>query len=519
MKNLIAKLHFLSHPYIAGILTVVGLLTIVVLTTKGLVDTFDANGEVENNLSTAVGSPFEASNTTSRYALTQAIVEDKRFALSLDQARFAAPDMIDYNDKFYTIFTPGISFVAVPFYIIGQYLGEEQLVTFLSTVLFALINVALITKISYLLTKNVHASLLGGLLFLVGTNALPYAQTLTQHHGSTTVLLAAYLLALSTPNSKRNILFGILCGLGMLFDIPNLFLLFPIGLYILSQHFKVEQIKKKTVLHIKPVFLTIAVGLVPFIMLFGWYNIQTTGSPLLLAQLFPQSEYFDTQEVQEMKRANRQNVDPFGDKLPFSTRSQLRSFYILFVSNERSWLHYSPILLLGFTAFIKNGKRLSEKEVVLLLTVIVTNFILYGMFGDPWGGWSFGPRYLIPAAGLTSILLAMAIDRHGKNLLFIALFTLLGLHSIQLATASVLTTATIPPKVEAEQLDVFIPYTYTYNFQLLEAGRTSSLLYKTYLSEHLSVYQYWQIIVMIASVQVGFLYIAGLLHSTRSSNA
>lgn len=61
-------------------------------------------------MDTKIGSPFELSNSISRYVLTEAIVNNQSFFLSLDQARAAAPDVVDYKGKFISIFTPGVSF-------------------------------------------------------------------------------------------------------------------------------------------------------------------------------------------------------------------------------------------------------------------------------------------------------------------------------------------------------------------------------------------------------------------------
>src|SRR3989344_9276696 len=43
---------------------------------------------------TSLGSPFESSGSTSRYILTEAIVEDNTFLLNEVRAKFAAPDVV-----------------------------------------------------------------------------------------------------------------------------------------------------------------------------------------------------------------------------------------------------------------------------------------------------------------------------------------------------------------------------------------------------------------------------------------
>jgi len=65
-------------------------------------------GQKENPLhfqtvkDTSVGGPFESSNNTSRYALTEAIAEDKTFFFNNPRARFATPDVEEYNGKIFS---------------------------------------------------------------------------------------------------------------------------------------------------------------------------------------------------------------------------------------------------------------------------------------------------------------------------------------------------------------------------------------------------------------------------------
>src|SRR5579872_1067478 len=65
----------------------------------------------QNTYDTKVGGPFEASNSTSRYALTEAIVKNKSFFLTPVLAKFASPDVIIFKGNYVSIFTPGVSFL------------------------------------------------------------------------------------------------------------------------------------------------------------------------------------------------------------------------------------------------------------------------------------------------------------------------------------------------------------------------------------------------------------------------
>src|SRR3990167_3078930 len=56
-----------------------------------------------------VGGPFESTNSTSRYALVEAIVENGTVLFNHEQAQFSAPDLVSFDEKLFTIFTPGVS--------------------------------------------------------------------------------------------------------------------------------------------------------------------------------------------------------------------------------------------------------------------------------------------------------------------------------------------------------------------------------------------------------------------------
>ena len=139
------------------------------------------------------------------------------------------------------------------------------------------------------------------------------------------------------------------------------------------------------------------------------------------------------------------------------------------------------------------------------------NTLLYSMFGDPWGGWSYGARYLIPASGILAIGIAPVLDRFKKNYFFIPVFFLLAGYSFYINTLGAYTTSSIPPKVEAVNLETPIPYTYEYNFQLLEKQNlSSSLFYNLYFSKAISSKDYIAIFSGVLMTTLIIIYIFAL---------
>lgn len=467
------------------------------------------------NRSTMVMGPFESSNTTSRFALVESIVKQSTFFFDLDLARFAVPDVVENNGKFYTSFTPGISFVAVPFYILGQYVGLTELITLFSTVVFATLNGFALYFLGKKIGASTPAAMIGSAIFLFATNALPYSATLTQHHLSTLIITLSLLNALSKRTVINNILFGLLCGVGFLFDFPNLFMLFPVGIYILASHFEIKDTVKNIQVQFKLIATLIVLGLLPMLAVFGWYNVQLTGSPMGFAQFSARTNYFDTAEKKARDLEASQHKDPYQPTLPFNTRQQLDGVYILLFSNERSWLWYSPVVLLGVVGLILLYKS-QPKTTVLFVAVISTNILLYSMFGDPWGGWSFGPRYLIPGAALMSVMVGYAVSSLRRNIFFMTVFLVALTYSVAISASSALSTTAIPPKQESEALIDYIPYTYEYSFSLLQSGKSQSIAYLTFAKPFTDPYTFYLVYTGVLCAIIYALSIAAIAEKKKT---
>lgn len=450
---------------------------------------------------TMVAGPFESSNTTSRFALVESIVNQGTFLFDLEKARFGVPDVVENNGRFYSSFTPGVSFLAVPFYMIGAQLGLAEFSTFLSTVFFAMCNGIALYFLGRKVGSSSTASLLGSAIFLFATNALPYSATLTQHHLSTLIIILAVINALGKRTVLSNVLFGVYCGVGFLFDFPNLFMLFPVGVYILAQHVQLNSESKNLNINLKTIVIFILFGLLPLLAVFGWYNKEISGSPMGFAQFSSRTNYFDTQEKKLRDLEAAQHKDPYQPTLPFNTRQQLEGFYILVLSNERSWLWYSPVLLLGIIGLISLYK-VNPRASVLITAIVSTNLILYTMFGDPWGGWSFGPRYLIPSAGLMSAAVGYAVFKFRRNIPFMILFLISVTYSIAISASGTLSTTAIPPKQESITLINYIPYTYEYGFILFEQNHTQSIVYHLFAKPYLNAYGFYFLYVGILCVVI-----------------
>lgn len=472
----------------------------------------DGSLAYQKNKDGKLTGPFESSGSSSRYALAEAIAKSGTFFFNDEQARLAAPDLVLHNGKYFSIFTPGVSFAVLPFYLLGNLFGIPQLTTYAATALVAFVNLLLVVLITRKLGAGTTASIISGFLFLFGTNALTYALTLTQHHLSILIVLLATLIMFKRPTLLRNLLLGLLYGAGLLIDLPNAIILLPTVLYALGQHIQILTTDKTINLKLKLSMIFLALGCIPLFSVFSWYNKQTTGSYTILTQFLGRSDY-----PPKLKTTTAQKPrDPYAPTLPFYSRLQLNGLYVLVLSNERGWLYYSPIVFIGMAGLFLAAKRKeTQKVTVVILTMAGLTVTMYSTFGDPWGGWSFGPRYLLPATALATTGVGLAIERWKRNILFSVLFLSVAGYSIYVGSLGAFTTTQVPPKQEADHLATFIPYTYEYNQQLIEQNKTGSLVYNLWLKGQVSLSNVVTMYQGIAIIFVSGLYAVKLIQTIR----
>jgi hypothetical protein len=489
------------------------------LSIKGQTEGSHVLQQTEKERNGLVGSPFESSGSRSRYAIVEAIVENKSFAFTTEQAKFASPDISAYNGKAFSLFSPGVSFLSVPFYMIGKLFGIPQIFTYYSLSLFAVLNTFLIYLLARKLGAGFYASLISGFLFLFATNAFAYTLSFTQHIMTVTFLLLSIINALGKRTFINNILLGAIVGAGFLIDLPNVIFMAPAVIYAFTKQFSISNAVEKLKIAFNPSFLWLLIGLFPFLMIFGHYNAQLTGSPTKIAQLIGNAQITDNKKGDQQIKQNEDATENTSKiSLPFESRRLLNGLYILLLSNERSWIFYSPVILLGIAGFITVYQK--KKEIVILFSSVVgVGILAYAMFIDPWGGWSYGARYLIPSAAVLAIGIAPLLDRFKKNYIFIPVFFALASFSLYINTLGAYTTSAIPPKVEAVALLKPIPYTYEYNFQLLQKQNfSSSLFYNLYLSNNISSKNYIMLFSGTLAVTLFTLYIMAYKEKEQKEN-
>ena len=182
---------------------------------------------------------------------------------------------------------------------------------------------------------------------------------------------------------------------------------------------------------------------------------------------------------------------------PYNPRLELNGFYILLFSNERGIFYFSPILLAGVWGL---GILYKQKKERTAVSVIVGSALIcvltYSMFGDPWGGWAYGARYMIPAEALLALGVGAAFESL-KKLPSQLLVGVLLIYSVAVAVVGTVTTTSVPPKVEAVHLQSYIPYTYQRGVDLIEQNFSNSLVYNSIFEGRASVESFYFLMLFI----------------------
>lgn len=470
------------------------MIAIYVFTIKGVVGN-PVPLDFKNNLDQAA-KPLELSPERGRFALTMSIVENGTFALSQTLADAVYPDVGYYGGNFYIFFAPGISVLAAPLYMLGSKFNLSQVASFSLSAIFAVLNAVYI----YLISKWVFklppwAGLFGSLVFSFGSTAWAYAVTLYQHQATTFFILSAFYSAWKyRQKGKWSWLHAVwvwsAAGLAVAIDYPNSLFMIPVLTFFSLSSINITKYKQKINFSFRPLIIISSLAFVILMVIHGYYNYVHFGHPMRLSgsivgyKAIKEKQLLGTQESKESIDKLAENKNPVSY---FSEEKFPMGLTILTVSPDRGIFLYSPIYLVGILGVILAIRKNRSLETSILVANILTIVFLYSSWGDPWGGWAFGPRYLIPALGILSIFIAFSLS-YVRHFIFRIITFLLFIYSSAIAILGVLTTNAVPPRIEAVALNS--GYNFLHNWIFFKDNHSSSVIYNTFFYKKISLLYY-----------------------------
>jgi len=449
--------------------------------------------------------PLELSPERGRYALTYSIVEDHSLEFSLPVARFATPDLGMHNGKFVSLFAPGISYLVIPGYVIGRYFGAAQMGTFAVIAIFALLNAALIWLIAMRLGANRYAGAAAAAVFLFATPAFAYGVSLYQHHVSVFFILASLYILLRWRGLPSLALVWLLCAASIPVDYPNAILLFPVGLYALSRivWFRKEPQGLRISFRFLGIF-TFITALIP-LAFFLWFNhasfgnaLQLSGTVQAVKAIDENGSPYNPEQITDPELVTKKS--PPGEKTAvgfFKTRNILNGFYTHLFSADRGMIRFTPVMIFGIIGLILMLRR-RVPLYSILIAIVGANVLLYSMWGDPYGGWAFGSRYLIPSYAILSIGIAILLTEWKKEYILLAVFSFFAFSSVWINSLGAITSSKNPPRVEVLALEKLSgheeKFSYDRNELFLQTDGSKSFVYQTAFKDEMSPRTYHRLI-------------------------
>jgi hypothetical protein len=148
-------------------------------------------------------------------------------------------------------------------------------------------------------------------------------------------------------------------------------------------------------------------------------------------------------------------------------------------------------MLLGIYKKMSKG---IHSNIFFLLSVVFADLFLYSSWGDPWGGWAFGPRYLIPTMAIGSCFVGYWLHNNRHPVFARVMTFCLIVISMAISLLGALTTNQVPPKVEADFIG--LNYNFFLNKQYFDMNISSSFIYNTYLHNTITLQQYYFLILI-----------------------
>lgn len=396
-------------------------------------------------------------NEQSHFSLTRAMVEEKKF--EIDSYANQTGDRSFYKNHYYTDKNPGLSFLASPIYLTWSFIynffpqkfkqnysGDNRFVielqdavviltyidpgfftfsamiflTFFLSSIFSALTAVLIYKTSKHYTTEKY-SLLVALAYGIGTIAFINALHFMSHSLATFLSFLSFFILFTQKDAgwKKFGLAGIFAGFAMVVDQLNLLIALPLLFYAFYVN------KKKSILFLSGLII----GVMPLLI----YNFLNFGHLLSMALVHIDRSIFKTAHPETFLFSGKNLGEKFF-KASFDLTGILEFFHFkpnpnpyimlrLLFYPYRGLFVYSSILFLSFIGMVFMLKK-HRAELILILFIFFSFLYFISMRSSWWGGYCFGPRYLLPVVPFLTFPIAFIFKNHRSKLFLILILSL-----------------------------------------------------------------------------------------------
>jgi hypothetical protein len=362
-------------------------------------------------------------NGNSRFCLTFALVHDGTFAIDdyHETPYLQTGDKSFHNGHYYCDKAVGTSLLAAlayaPVLLVTYFAGvqlsipqTQHLLTFLTIGLPAAFAVSLMYQLCAHVSGSRRRGYVAALAIGLGTMAFPFSTLFFGHQLAASLVFGAFYLIFqlgADPARRafaRMFLIGLLSGCALITEYTTAVIVVPLIAYYFHALRSVRPWRSRAMM-----LLPLAGSAIPIGVLL-LYNTACFGHPLANAYQFAADEYF--------RQQNQQGLMGLG--MP-----RLIPLYYLTIDPARGLFLQSPVLLIalpGLCAMLKTPRR--RVEGLLAVYGLVSFLLIHSAHYMWWGGWTFGPRYAIPALPLLCLPIVLAPRRWNAALAALLLISI-----------------------------------------------------------------------------------------------
>jgi len=491
---------------------------------------------------------FWNTNEYSRVFLTRALIDHQSFSIDKIVVEHNTQDKSFFEGKYYSNKAPLSSFLAAPAYLsirmielFGRLEISEPMEIYLITSICLSIPSALFLLLLFKFWASVtlHYPLRRAVMiaYALGTMVWPYSTMYYGHMLAGMSLFLAFLIVFSISKVKagKKTFFecGFFCGFAFALEYPAALIALCIFIYtaivgknlraalyqllaavfIILLWLHVDSIESLIAPHVLDLFephgfvlvvaiiVTAAIGLIAIfraptnlIFFLGaalpvgftfYYHLKCFGG------LFQFPYYYET--FQQFAVAHQQGIA--GVTFPGSFQElggHLSALLQLLISPYRGLFFYSPFLLIGVSGMIRMIRDPEwKREGWLFLAITTVYFLFLSSFSDWEGGWSIGPRHLVPILPFLVTAVLFQIGR-ARGVFKTGLIWFLSIFSLVAIILTFIGTVTFPyfPKVFQNPL-------YDLSWQLLIRGKLAPTI-----GELCGLTGFWRLLPLIILVGV-----------------
>ena len=342
----------------------------------------------------------------SRWALIDSLITGRGFEVDRYEAGL---DVAEFDGHYYSVFSPGLSLLLSPYIFLARILFGSGFSEILAVRLLSIAVTTVSAIIIYQLLlrfSSRRSAMISTMLIIYATPVYAFSETIFSHIYVMFFLTLSLYHLLNLEKISSCMIVSISLAMTFFIEYQSIITFSPIYIYCILRRRRLRDI---------------VIYLIPLLMVLGFhlhYNLTLFKHPLN----FPEKFWIGYPSR------------PAKPSYMFSTPPHVGLYMMLF-SPENGLFMISPILLLAMFGF-KHLWRHNRWITILILSLWLISLLLYSTWHLPWGGSSFGSRFLIPLIPTLSIPLSLVINKKLRDCDLLRIFPLLVIAFYSIATST-----------------------------------------------------------------------------------